>query len=206
MKMYFSPSSPFVRKVLVSAIELDLEHRIERLACAVGVIDRDATVIAHNPLGQVPTLITDEGVALHDSRVICEYLDAIAGGGRLFPAPIAPRFRALVLQSIADGLLNAAVLGRQEMTLRPKEKFWEPWRNAQLAKIESVLDRMDVSSRELHDRFDIGPIATACALSYLDFRYPDYDWRTGRNALADWYTTVSSRPSMARTALKERPS
>ena len=206
MKLYFSPASPFVRKVLVSAIELDLEHRLERLSCAVHVIKRDSDVVAHNPLGQVPTLITDDGTVLHDSRVICEYLDVIAGGGRLFPAAVAPRFRALAEQSIADGLLDAAVLGRQEQTVRPQEKFWEPWRNAQLAKITSVLDRLQMSSPAFNDRSDIGTIATACALSYLDFRFTDFDWRSGRANLAEWFGSFSSRPSMVRSALKERTS
>ena len=202
MKLYFSPASPYVRKVLVSAIELDLESHIERLACAVGVINRDPTVVAHNPLGQVPTLIIADGTELHDSRVICEYLDMQAGGGRLFPKESAPRFRALVEQSIADGLLDAAVLGRQEVTQRPKEKSWDGWRNAQLAKITSVLDRMETSARTFDDRFDIGPITTACALSYLDFRYVEFDWRSGRSALTEWYGSLAARPSMVRTALK----
>ena len=206
MKLYFSPASPFVRKVLVSANELGLDDRIERLACAVGVINRDREVVALNPLGQVPTLVTDDGAVLHDSRVICEYLDVVNGGGRLFPAAAGPRFRALLEQSVADGLLDAAVLGRQEVTQRPKDKSWDVWRNAQLAKIDSVLDHMEASSREFGDRSDIGPITTACALSYLDFRYPDLDWRTGRASLAMWFDAFSTRPSMVRTALRDRAS
>lgn len=206
MKLYVSPASPFVRKVLASAIELELEHRIERLPCAVHVINRDAEVVAHNPLGQVPTLITDDGTAVYDSRVICEYLDTLAGGGRLFPASIEHRFRALTQQAAADGLLNAAVLGRQETTIRPGDKSWEPWRQAQLAKITSALDRMQEWSSGFNDSADIGAIATACALGYLEFRYADFDWRSGRTTLADWFQSFLSRPSMARTALKERTS
>lgn len=206
MRLYFSPASPFVRKVLACAIELELEHRIERLPCAAHVIERDAEIVAHNPLGQVPTLITDDGDAIYDSRVVCEYLDALAGGGRLFPAPIAPRFRALTQQAAADGLLNAAVLGRQELTIRPADKSWEPWRHAQLAKITSALDRMQAESSGFDDRADIGTIATACALGYLDFRYADFDWRSGRITLADWFQAFLSRPSMMRTVPKERTS
>lgn len=206
MKLYFSPASPYVRKVLACAIELDLEHCIERLPCSVHVIRRDVDVVSHNPLGQVPTLITDGGKVLYDSRVICEYLDALAGGGRLFPVSIEHRFDALTQQAAADGLLDAAILGRQELTIRPPDKSWDPWRQAQLAKITSALDRMQAWSFAFGDRIDIGTLTTACALGYLEFRYPDLDWRSGRTALADWFQTIRSRPSMARTLPGERTS
>src|SRR5260221_10537422 len=116
MKLFFSPASPFVRKVLVVAIELGMEGRIERLPSAVHPVNRDQAVVAKNPLGQVPTLLLDDGTPLHDSRVICEYLDAQAGGARLFPAPGAARWQALTEQSVADGLLDAAILSRYELS------------------------------------------------------------------------------------------
>jgi glutathione S-transferase len=116
MKIYYSPASPFVRKVMICAAELGLE--IERLPSAVGPVARDQTVVADNPLGQVPTFLADDGTALYDSRVICEYLDAHAGG-RLFPAAGPARWRALVEQSLGDGVLGAALLARYETVLRP---------------------------------------------------------------------------------------
>ena len=206
MKLYFSPASPYVRKVLASAFELDLEHRIERVPCSVHVIRRDADVVGHNPLGQVPTLITDDGTVLYDSRVICEYLDTLAGGGRLFPVGVDRRYRALTEQAAGDGLLDAAVLARQELTLRPADKVWEVWREAQIAKIVSALDRMQQWSGTFGDRVDIGTLTTACALGYLEFRYADFDWRSGRATLADWFQTFARRPSIARTAPGERTS
>lgn len=199
MKLYFSPASPFVRKVLATAIELGLDGRIERLDCSVHVIRRDAAVVANNPLGQVPTLIADDGTSFYDSRVICEYLDALDGGAKIFP-PVGPaRWRAVIDQALADGLLDAALLGRQELTLRPPEKSWEPWREAQMKKITDSLDRMQAGAATLAGRVDIGTITYACALGYLDFRYPDFDWRSGRAALADWFAAFRQRPSIAGT-------
>ena len=206
MKLYFSPASPYVRKVLASAIELDLEHRIERVPCSVHVIRRDVNVVVHNPLGQVPTLIADDGTVLYDSRVVCEYLDTLAGGHRLFPLPMDRRYRALTEQAASDGLLDAAVLARQELTLRPADKVWEPWREAQIAKIVSALDRMQQWSPTFGDRVDIGTLTTACAIGYLEFRYADFDWRSGRGMLADWFESFARRPSIARTVPGERPS
>ena len=206
MKLYFSPASPYVRKVLASAIELDLEHRIERVPCSVHVIRRDVNVVVHNPLGQVPTLIADDGTVLYDSRVVCEYLDTLAGGHRLFPLPMDRRYRALTEQAASDGLLDAAVLARQELTLRPADKVWEPWREAQIAKIVSALDGMQQWSPTFGDRVDIGTLTTACAIGYLEFRYADFDWRSGRGTLADWFESFARRPSIARTVPGERPS
>ncbi len=198
MKLFYSPASPFVRKVLAAAIELGLDGRIERLPSAVGPINRDQAVVAKNPLGQVPTVLLDDGTPLYDSRVVCEYLDVEAGGGRLFPAAGPARWRALTEQSVADGLLDAAVLGRYEL-LRPAEIQWPTWRQAQMAKITGALDQMQAWAPELGDRVDIGTITMACALGYLDFRYADLDWRSSRPALAAWYAAFAKRPSMAAT-------
>lgn len=111
MKLFYSPTSPFVRKVMVVAHELGLADRLERLPSAAHPVNRDKSIISHNPLGQVPTLLTDDGQVLADSRVICEYLDDLAGGG-LFPKAGAARWRALVDQTLGDGLLGAALLAR----------------------------------------------------------------------------------------------
>lgn len=205
MKLYYSPASPFVRKVLVTAIELGLDARIERLPAAVGILKRNMDLVAHNPLGQVPTLVTDDGKLLYDSRVICEYLDSLAGGGRTFPAALEARFRALSLQSGGDGLLNAASSARQEETLRPAELRWDAWREAQFAKITSVLDHFEHQCTSFDERVDIGTITVGCGLGYLDFRHPTFDWRRGRSALEAWFSRFGARPSMAATAPAERP-
>ncbi|SHJ74429.1 Glutathione S-transferase [Roseomonas rosea] len=198
MKVYFSPASPFVRKVMVCAQELGLE--VERLPSQAHPVERDRVIVADNPLGQVPTFFADDGTVLYDSRVICEYLDAVAGGGRLFPAPGPGRWRALVEQSLGDGLIDAALLARYEAVVRPAEARFEPWVGGQMDKIAVALDRMQEWAPSLRGRVDIGTITLGCALGYLDFRFPDLDWRGGRDALAGWYAEFGRRPSMAASA------
>ena len=198
MKLHFSGASPFVRKVMICAIELGLDGRIDTLAAAAHPVNRDGSIIANNPLGQVPTLVTDDGNILYDSRVICEYLDSLAGGS-LFPKAGPARLLALVEQSLADGLLDAAILVRYERVARPETLKWEAWENGQLDKIRCALDKMQSSAPGFASRLDIGTITTACALGYLDFRYPELAWRQGRDALATWFEAISKRPSLQAT-------
>lgn len=194
MRIYHSPASPFVRKVTVCAAELGVT--LERLPSAVHPINRDRTVVADNPLGQVPTLFTDGGDVLYDSRVICEYLDTLQGGG-LFPAPGAARWRALTEQSLADGLLDAGLLARYEQLTRPPAQQSEAWRNGQLDKITCALDALETRATGFGERCDIGTITAGCALGWLDFRMDDLGWRQGRPALAAWFERFDARPSMA---------
>ena len=203
MRLYHSTTSPYVRKVMVAAIELGLADRIERVPAKVSPIVRTAPVIADNPLGKVPTLIADDGTVLFDSRVISEYLDALAGGGRLIPASGPARWRALTEQALADGLLDAALLERYETSLRPSELLWPAWRDGQHDKVEKALDRMEQTAAGFARRIDIGTIATGCALAYLDFRFPDLGWRNDRPRLAAWYAAFAERPSMAATAPRD---
>ncbi len=195
MKIFFSPASPFVRKCTVSAAELGLTF--ETLPSAAGPVARDGTIVAQNPLGQVPTMLADDGEALYDSRVICEYLDDQAGGGQLFPAAGPNRWRALREQALGDGLLGAAVLARYEAVLRPQDKQWADWTNGQMAKVGSALDQFEIWAAGFGDRVDIGTITTGCGMGYLDFRYPTLPWRDGRPALAEWFERFGARPSMA---------
>jgi glutathione S-transferase len=200
VKLYYSPHSPFVRKVLVVAYEARLEDRIELLKSAAGPVNRDAEIIAINPLGQVPTFIDDRGVMLADSRVICEYLDTVAAAG-LFPAEGEARWKTLVEQSSADGLLAAALLCRYERLIRPAEFQWDGWYDGQFAKVTSTLDFLATRAPRFGERVDIGTIASACALSYLDHRFASFDWRSGHEVLATWFARFSERPSMRNTVL-----
>jgi glutathione S-transferase len=198
MKLFHSPFSPFVRKVTVVAHEVGLAERIERLPSAAHPTQRDATIRALHPLAQVPTLITDEGAALADSRVICEYLDALAGGG-MFPVSGPARWIALCDQSTADGLLDAALLLRYERTVRAEGERSVAWIAGQTAKIEGVLDGFEADVGALADRVDIGTITVACALAYLDLRFPDLAWRRRAPTLGTWAEDFAERPSMRAT-------
>jgi glutathione S-transferase len=198
MKLFYSASSPFVRKVMVCAIELGLDAKIETTRGAAHPINRDKAIIAENPLGQVPTLVTDDGLALYDSRTICEYLDQLGGGGKLFPRN-STRWQALAEQSAADGLLDAALLCRYEATVRPEPLRFAPWRDGQLDKIACALTQFAAWLPGFGDRVDIGTITVGCALGYLDFRFADLGWRNGREGLANWFAAFDARPAMTAT-------
>jgi glutathione S-transferase len=195
MKIFFSPTSPYVRKCLVTAHEVGLIDRIELLAGNAHPVQRDAQIIASNPLGKVPTLITDDGTVLYDSRVICEYLDDLAGA-RLFPRSGAARWSALTLQSLADGMLDAALLARYEQALRPEALRWSDWTVGQLDKVATSLAALEGRVAQLHERVDIGTLSLACALGYLDLRFADLNWRQRYPNVASWAAPFLQRPSL----------
>jgi glutathione S-transferase len=197
MKIFFSPASPFVRKCMVIAHELGLIDRLEKLPSAAGPVARDQTIIPSNPLGQVPTLITDEGQPLFDSRVVCEYLNDL-GGGSFFPTG-KDRWQVLAEQAMADGMLGAALLARYETVLRPEALRWDGWVEGQLGKVRDGLALIERNAAGLEGRLDIGTITIGCALGYLDFRFPGLDWRASHPATAAWYDGFSQRPSMQAT-------
>ncbi|MCB4771235.1 glutathione S-transferase N-terminal domain-containing protein [Ancylobacter sp. Lp-2] len=199
MKLYYSSTSPYARKVAIVAIETGHEAAIERLAAAPHPIDRDAQVVAANPLGKVPTLVTDDGLTLFDSRVIAEYLDAHTRRRRVFPAEGPARWTALTQQSLGDGLLDAALLIRYEQTARPAEHRWDLWQQRQFDKIGSALARIEEWSPALTPDLTIGTITLGCALGYLDLRFPDYNWRAAHRGAADWFAAVSAHPSLEAT-------
>lgn len=198
MKLLYSPASPYARKVLVLAHETGVFPQLEVAAAGASPTAPSAQVAAHNPLGKIPALVLDDGTALYDSRVICEYLDGLSTGTRLFPEAPA-RWDALTRQALADGSLDAALLARYERALRPDALRWDAWEAGQTAKIASALDRIELLVADM-PVLDIGTVAIGCALGYLDFRFPDLAWRDGRPATAAWYAVFGARPSMAATA------
>ncbi|CZZ86804.1 glutathione S-transferase [Bordetella ansorpii] len=197
MKLFYSPTSPYVRKCVVLALELGLDGRIERLPAAANPINRDQSIVPVNPLGKVPTLVTDDGLALFDSRVICEYLDAL-GGGKMFPAG-QDRWVALANQALGDGLLDAALLVRYEVGPRPEALRWEDWKRGQNEKITSCLERLEQLAGGFGDKLDIGTITLGCALGYLDFRFAGLDWRGQYPSAAKWFASFNARSSMQQT-------
>lgn len=197
MKLRYAAASPFVRKVMVLAHELDLAKRIEILPVSLSPVRANAELAEENPLMKVPSLVTDDGMVLYDSPVICEYLDSIAGGHRFFPPAGPTRWTALRQQALADGVLDAVILCRYEM-LRPEEKCWKEWTDGQMAKAHqglAALEREDLAGPRT-----IGAVSAGCALGYLDLRFPDDGWRARHPGLAAWYAAVAELPSMKATA------
>ena len=193
MKLFYSPTSPYVRKVMASAIACDVEGQIEKVT--TNPWESPAELLAQNPLSKVPCLVTDDGAALFDSPVICEYLDFV-GRGTLFPAAGAARWRALKQQAIGDGIMDAAILRRLE-TARPQEA-------ARTAAMErhhrAVSNGLDALEQDLPaDHIDIGTITVSCALGYLDLRFAAEDWRPSRPRLTRWFAGMQKRPELANT-------
>jgi len=200
LQLLFAPTSPYVRKVMVSAHLLGLAERIALLPSAANPIHRDGRIALHNPLAKVPTLIVADGHTLYDSRVICEYLHSLRPGYGLFPASGAERWQALGRQALGDGLLDAALLARYEYTARPLDKQSEAWRAAQLVKVHACVAAIEKEADTLATvRLTIGEVALACALGYLDFRFPDLAWRNAHPASARWFARVLSLPAMQAT-------
>ena len=199
MKIFYSAASPYVRKCLVAAHELGLRERIELLPANAHPVNRDRTIVAHNPLGKVPTLIADDGAVLYDSRVICEYLNTLADDGDLLPSREDARWRVLVDQSLADGICDAAVLARYESALRPEALRWGDWLEGQLDKIACGLAVLETKAVDFGDRVDVGTIAFGCALGYLDYRFASLDWRDRHPNAAAWFEWFGGRDSMVAT-------
>lgn len=194
MKLFYSATSPYVRKVMACAIIRGLDGRIEKLATAPAELPAD--LLAASPLSKVPTLVTDDGVSLFGSQLICEYLDNLGDALPLFPPAGAARWRALKFQSLGDGILDAAVPCRGEMG-KPQEAA----RDATIARYKALMARTvdTLEADPPHRHVDIGSITVACALGYLDFRYAADAWRSGHPKLAAWYESFSKNKGIAET-------
>jgi glutathione S-transferase len=198
MKLYYSATSPFVRKCLVSAHELGLRERIQLLPAAPHPVNRDRALVVCNPLGKVPTLVTEDGAVLYDSRVICEYLNAL-GDGHLIPTEPAARWSILRDEALADGMLEAAVLVRYETFARPESLRWKDWIDGQMDKVTCGLTEIEQRSGALDLRIDLGTIAIGCALGYLDFRFAALGWKNNHSKTAAWFARFAARESMLAT-------
>jgi glutathione S-transferase len=198
MRLYYSPSSPYARKVRVLALETKLDKKLEMINVALTPVQPNPDVDKHNPIGKIPALSV-KGMDLFDSPVICEYLDQQHKGRKLLPRKGRDRWVALRLQAMGDGLLDAALLTRYENTLRPEEKRWPDWTQGQMKKIDGVLAQLEAESKSLKGKPTLGTITVACALGYLDFRFGSHDWRAKHPKLAKWYGTFSKLPSMKAT-------
>ncbi|NQU69595.1 MAG: glutathione S-transferase N-terminal domain-containing protein [Rhodospirillales bacterium] len=175
-------ASPFVRKVRIAAAILGLDGDIK--LDPSDTQDNNDSILQQNPLGKIPALILEDGRVLYDSRVIVEYLDAVAGGGKLIPTQIDARFEALRVQALGDGIADAAILIVYETRFRPDQAPNENWLARQRGKNERALDSLEAAPPSI-DPVDVGAIAVACALGYLDFR-KQVDWRARNPGLISW--------------------
>ncbi|MCM0034869.1 MAG: glutathione S-transferase N-terminal domain-containing protein [Burkholderiaceae bacterium] len=195
MKITASGASPYVRKVMACAIARGIDQQLEKWTIAT----TDPVLSNSNPLGKVPTLINDEGVALFDSPVICEFLDSIGSAPALFPAAGPARWAALRLQAIGDGILDASQPRRREIAL-PQDDGRVGYIDLQRGKVARAIDVLEKEAASLGALKTVGDIAVACALGYLDFRFANEPWRPGHPKLEAWYASVVSLPPMAKTA------
>ncbi|KIZ46922.1 MULTISPECIES: glutathione S-transferase family protein [Rhodopseudomonas] len=195
MKLSFSPASPFARKVRIAAIELGLIDQIEFISAAVVPGQPNDDYVKINPLKKLPALILDNGEVIVDSYVIAEYLDDLAGGGRLIPASGPARWRVKSDHSMLQGMLDSMLLCRYEKLVRPKELFWQGWYDDHWARAWSGMARFE-RSEALSGPLDIAQIALVCVLGYADFRFPDCGWRKAFPKLDAFHEKMLERPSV----------
>jgi glutathione S-transferase len=197
MKLHWSPRSPFVRKVMVLVHELGLADRITCVRTVAATTKPHLELMRDNPLSKIPTLLLDDGTVIYDSPVVCEYLDALDGAPKLFPTEPKARLVALRRQALGDGFLDMMVMLRDErMRAHPSEVH----KASAATRKATVLKSLEAEAPDIPAApFGIGHIAIGCALSYLDFRYADEDWRKDHPRIAAWHATFAARPSVRAT-------
>ena len=197
MKLHWSPRSPFVRKVMIAVHELGLADRITCVRTVVATTRPHLELMAENPLSKIPTLVLDDGTVLYDSPVVCEYLDTLHSGPKLIPTELALRMIALRRQALGDGFLDFLLLLRNE---RERAHPSDVHLSTFTTKRQAVLAALEKEAADLaRAPFGIGHIAIGCALSYLDFRFSQDDWRTPHPAIARWHRDFAARPSVQAT-------
>jgi glutathione S-transferase len=197
MKLHWSPRSPFVRKVMIVAHERGVIDLLDCVRTVAAMTTPHAALMQDNPLSKIPTLVLDDGTALYDSPVICEYLDALDGKPQLFPPDRKLRMLALRRQALGDGFLDLLVLARNERLRKQPSRLHL---TSAAVRTAAVLDSLEREADALAaSAFDIGHIAIGCALSYLDFRFAEQDWRKDHQRLAIWHAVFAARPSVEAT-------
>lgn len=201
MKLLYAAPSPYSRKVRILSRELGLADRIEEVQVVTTPVAPAAVVSAANPLSKIPILLLDDGSALYDSRVICEYLEHLAWDSGTVSAPKQglARFAVLRRQALADGLLDAALLHRYETVLRPKELHWSGWLEAQLGKVQEALASLASDLPAIEPALTVDAAAVASVLGWLEFRMPEFTWQEDHPALNKFYKAVLGRASLHQT-------
>lgn len=202
MKLHGDLLSPFVRMSLVTAHEVGLGAKIQHVVTKVNPTTVNTDLTALSPVGKVPVLVTDHNHSLYDLRVIIEYLCHVSGNKTLIPDDGVKRFRVLTLAALGQAIAEAGVAWRYETAVRPQGMQWREWMERQTIRVNAEFDDLETSwSKDLAE-ITAGSLSVAVALSYLDFRIPDWSWRPGRPKLEAFHQAFSARPSMQATALK----
>ncbi len=198
MKLYHSPASPYVRKVMVLLHEMGKADAVELAGVATTALASDVSLMAANPLARLPALERPDGVTLYDSRVITAYLDDLFAGG-MYPKD-SRRWETLTLEATGDGIMDSAVSMVYEVRLRDPEQVSQAWIEAQWGKVSRGLDALDTLwMSHLSGPIGMGHVSVACVLGYLDFRHEERNWRQGRASLSAWYDVFAGRQSMVAT-------
>ena len=200
MKLRYSPSSPFVRKVWLAVLELGLEDKVEQVP--TNPLSREDVMNSPNPLGKVPCLETDYGVALYDSAVIIQYLDAEFGGNKLIPATGPDRWTALRRQALADGMIEASVLCFIE-GMRNPERQSRGWIGHNRNAVVRALMALEGEAGDLDGPLTVGHLTISVALETADIHFADMKWRADHSGLAAWFESFRQRPSLQASELQD---
>ena len=197
MKLVYSPPSPFVRKVTTLIHHADLHDRIELINVKTTALSVAEEARAANPLGKIPVMILENGNAIFDSRVITRYLDELAGSNLYLEENI---YDILTLEALADGIMESAVSITYESKLRPENEQSPSWIEAQWSKVLHAIKALDDEEfKAMNGEINMGQIAVACALGYLDFRHDARQWRSGHSNLASWNDKMMKLPALIKT-------
>ena len=197
MKLVYSPPSPFVRKVTTLIHHAGLDDRIELVNVKTTALSVAEEARAANPLGKIPVMILDDGKALFDSRVITRFLDDLAGSNLYHHESM---YDILTLEALADGIMESAVSITYETKLRPENEQSPSWMEAQWSKVFHALKALENGEfKSMEGNLNMGQIAVACALGYLDFRHDAKQWRNGHSNLASWNEKIMELPALIKT-------
>jgi glutathione S-transferase len=200
MKLLYSAASPFARMCLITAHELGMADNL-----TIEPLEGVSPTVAHpqltkvNPLGRIPALVTNHGHALHDSRVICEYLCHRAGDKKLLPDEPVKRFRVLTVQALGQGMADAAVQLRYEVATRPEGLRWNELIARLKGRLITACDDLEANWMKDLAELTLGTIAVGATAGYLDFRHADLDWRHNHPRLTEWFKSFAERPAMQAT-------
>ena len=201
MKLHWSPRSPYVRKVMIAAHETGLAEKIRTVRSVAARTRINPDIVMDSPVGRIPVLVLDDGIVLAGSFAICDYLDSLHDGRKLIPPPGESRWRELQLHGVADGMLDTLLRWRGEK-MKPEPQRHEALGKTCAAKTRHCLAWLDQRAGAFENKdYGIGQITTGIALDYLDFRFPEMDWRSGKKSLREWHKLFSDRPSSKATEI-----